>query len=56
MRGMLLVSCVQVSSFANLAGNIEGILKKVCTDVAITKSTPRPSVKLGENITYVISL
>jgi hypothetical protein len=42
--------------FTNLTGNIEGILRTVCEDLSITKSTPLPNVKLGDNITYEIKV
>jgi hypothetical protein len=42
--------------FNNLTSQIQGILRTVCEDQKITKSTPVSNVKLGDNITYEVSV
>jgi hypothetical protein len=46
----------KVAGFGSLTTSIADILRTVCTDVGIKKTTLTPSVVVGQNITYQIVL
>lgn len=52
----LFATAPQVPGFAQLLGSLDQVLRTICTDVSINKTSSPKTAEVGQNITYIVNL